>query len=310
MTFNIQQRDLILDLLEDSTDPLDPRADVRGDQTEPIFVKNLENVQGDERDVILFSLAFSTDPETGKLPLNFGPLSQTGGERRLNVAITRARRQVVLFASFDPSDIDLARTAAVGTRHLRAYCEMAASGVGRLGDLSSTRRTSAGTGSARRSPPRSAARGHEVVTGHGLSDFTVDIAVRVPGAPRWQVAVMLDGPQWSARPTVADRDSAPPFCCGIMGWPEMLRFWLPAWIRDRATTLDRVDAAVRAAVDAEAQAAAERVAAQEAAAAAEAAQEAVAAAEADHEEAAAAAEQPAPPEANPRRRPKRSSRGM
>ncbi|SNS94655.1 AAA domain-containing protein [Asanoa hainanensis] len=279
VTFNVQQRDLILDLLEDSTDPL-VRERMSEDETEPIFVKNLENVQGDERDVILFSLAFSTNPETGKLPLNFGPLSQTGGERRLNVAITRARRQVVLFSSFDPGDIDLARTTAIGTRHLRAYCELAASGVDRLGDLSSTRRQ-------RRDRIREEVaaairtRGHEVITGHGLSDFTVDIAVRVPGAPRWQVAVILDGPQWSARPTVADRDSAPAYLRGIMGWPELVRFWLPAWVRDRAAILDRVDAAVERAVGAQARAAAEARTAAEAqlAAAARAALEAAAAEE-------------------------------
>ncbi|WP_203718370.1 DUF4011 domain-containing protein [Asanoa siamensis] len=248
VTFNVQQRDLILDLLEDGTDPLIKQR-MADDQTEPIFVKNLENVQGDERDAILFSLAFSPSPETGQLPLNFGPLSQTGGERRLNVAITRARRQVVLFASFDPSHIDLARTTAAGTRHLRAYCEMAAAGVERLGDLSSTRHQ-------RRDRIRDEvaaairARGHEVVTGHGLSDFTVDIAVRVPGAPRWQVAVILDGPQWSARPTVADRDSAPVLLRDIMGWPEVVRFWLPAWIRERSALLKRVDEAVSRAASA------------------------------------------------------------
>ncbi|MEU1966397.1 DUF4011 domain-containing protein [Micromonospora sediminicola] len=242
VTFNIQQRDLILNLLEDSGDPI-VREHLSGAVTEPIFVKNLENVQGDERDVVLFSLAFSTNPETGQLPLNFGPLSQVGGERRLNVAITRARRQVVLYSSFDPSDIDLSRTSAVGTQHLRAYCEMAAAGPDRLGDLATDR-------AERRNRIRDEVtaalrdRGHEVRTAHGLSDFTVDIAVRRPGSPRWQVAVMLDGPEWSARPTVADRDSAPALLRQIMGWSEVVRFWLPAWIRDRATLLDRVDEAV------------------------------------------------------------------
>ncbi|WBC08350.1 DUF4011 domain-containing protein [Micromonospora sp. WMMA1947] len=242
VTFNIQQRDLILNLLEDSGDPL-VRDRLSADAAEPIFVKNLENVQGDERDVVLFSLAFSTNPDNGQLPLNFGPLSQTGGERRLNVAITRARRQVVLFSSFDPSDIDLTRTSAVGTQHLRAYCEMAAAGVDRLGDLTADH-------AERRNRVRDEVaaalreRGHEVRTGHGLSDFTVDIAVRRPGAPRWQVAVMLDGPDWSARPTVADRDGAPALLRTIMGWPEVVRFWLPAWIHDRAALLDRVDEAV------------------------------------------------------------------
>ncbi|MEV1142276.1 DUF4011 domain-containing protein [Micromonospora sp. NPDC049799] len=239
VTFNIQQRDLILNLLEDSADPI-IREHLSAAVGEPIFVKNLENVQGDERDVVLFSLAFSTNPETGQLPLNFGPLSQAGGERRLNVAITRARRQVVLFSSFDPSDIDLSRTSAVGTQHLRAYCEMAAAGADRLGDLATDR-------TERRSRIRDEVaaalrdRGHEVRTSHGLSDFTVDIAVRRPGSPRWQVAVMLDGPEWSARPTVADRDSAPALLRTIMGWPEVVRFWLPAWIHGRSALLDRVD---------------------------------------------------------------------
>ncbi|MBW6439258.1 DUF4011 domain-containing protein [Actinoplanes hulinensis] len=242
VTFNLPQRDLILNMLEESTDPLirDMMSDSR---REPIFVKNLENVQGDERDVILFSLAFSTDPETGRLPLNLGPLSRAGGERRFNVAITRARRQVVLFASFDPADIDLARTSSVGTQHLRAYCEMAAAGVESLGDLSTTRRHNRD----RIREEVAAAleeRGFEVTTCHGLSDFTVDIAVRAAGAARWQVAVMLDSPQWGRRPTVADRDDAPGLLSAIMGWPEVVRFWLPAWIRDRSQVLDAIGGAV------------------------------------------------------------------
>ncbi|MEU4477764.1 DUF4011 domain-containing protein [Micromonospora sp. NPDC023966] len=259
VTFNIQQRDLILNLLEESTDPI-IREQLSGAVAEPIFVKNLENVQGDERDVVLFSLAFSTNPETGQLPLNFGPLSQSGGERRLNVAITRARRQVVLFSSFNPSDIDLSRTSAIGTQHLRAYCEMAAAGADRLGDLTTDR-------AERRSRIRDEVaaalrdRGHEVHTSHGLSDFTVDLAVRRPGSARWQVAVMLDGPEWSARPTVADRDLAPALLRTIMGWPEVVRFWLPAWIHDRSALLDRVDDAVARADAPEPPAPAEAVAA-------------------------------------------------
>jgi hypothetical protein len=242
ITFNIQQRDLILDLLEESPDEA-VRGHMSEAVTEPIFVKNLENVQGDERDVVLFSLAFSTNPETGQLPLQFGPLIQAGGERRLNVAITRARRQVVLFASFDPHDIDLARTSSLGLQHLRAYSEMAVSGIARLGDITTVR---AVTRDRIRDEVAAGirARGHEVQTNHGLSDFSVDIAVRAAGSPRWQVAVMLDGPAWSRRPTVADRDGAPTLLRTIMGWSEVVRFWLPAWIHDRSDLLDRIDATV------------------------------------------------------------------
>jgi hypothetical protein len=219
-------------------------------EAEPIFVKNLENVQGDERDLILFSLAFSTNPETGQLPLNFGPLSQAGGERRLNVAITRARRQVLLFASFDPSDIDLSRTTATGTQHLRAYCEMADAGVDRLGEATSGRGT--GRDLIRDEVAEAVrARGYEVRTGYGLSDFAVDLAVRVPGSDRWQVAVMLDGQAWSGRPTVADRDGAPTLLRTVMGWPQVIRFWLPSWIQDRTVLLNKIDSAISRAVAAE-----------------------------------------------------------
>src|SRR4051794_8128308 len=99
VTFNAPQRTLIEGLLRDAGDERLVEALDRTDG-EGLFVKNLENVQGDERDVVFFSTAFSPDAR-GRLPLNFGPLNRVGGERRLNVAITRARRQVVVFSSFD-----------------------------------------------------------------------------------------------------------------------------------------------------------------------------------------------------------------
>ena len=93
ITFNAQQRDLIENLLRDAGDDRILQA---LDEPDGLFVKNLENVQGDERDTILFSVAFSAN-DKGVVPLNFGPLSRPGGERRLNVAVTRARREVVLY---------------------------------------------------------------------------------------------------------------------------------------------------------------------------------------------------------------------
>lgn len=239
ITFNVQQRDLLLNLVEESTDTRIQAALAR-DDGEALFVKNLENVQGDERDVILFSLAFSIDPKTGQLPLNFGPLSNQGGERRLNVAITRARNQVILFSSFDPKDIDLARTKALGTRHLRAYLEQAAAGVGISGDVISRKnvhldRVAEEVASALRE------RGHEVAPHFGLSHFTVDLAVRRACSERWSVAVLLDGQAWARRPTVADRDAAPQLLDKLMGWPAVCRVWLPQWINDRDTVLARIE---------------------------------------------------------------------
>jgi len=238
VTFNVQQRDLILNLLEESEDALTQDALTR-DDGEALFVKNLENVQGDERDSILFSLAFSKDPDTGRLPLNFGPLSQQGGERRLNVAITRARSSVVLFSSFDPKDIDLARTTAVGTAHLRAYLEMAADGV--RSATGSTDASSSGDGRVLEDIASALeARELEVARRVGLSEFTVDLAVRAPGRERWQVAVLLDGPGWATRPTVADRDGAPRLLPALMGWSAYAMVWLPEWIRDREAVVERI----------------------------------------------------------------------
>ncbi|WP_210492100.1 DUF4011 domain-containing protein [Patulibacter sp. SYSU D01012] len=260
VTFNAQQQTLVQNLLEDSGDPL-VAAQLRPDATEGIFVKNLENVQGDERDVILFSTAFSKRPEGGPLPMNFGPITAQGGEKRLNVAVTRARRKVVLFTSFDPSDIDLSRTSSRGMAHLRGYLEMAANGAAAM---AAPQRSVVGhdvIGGAIAEALRG--RGYEVEANYGLSDFSLDLVVREAGAERWQAAIVLDGPGWAKRPTVADRDLTPGLLEPLMGWGASLRVWLPEWLDAPDAVLDRVDAAINAAKE---RAEAERVRLAEAAA--------------------------------------------
>jgi hypothetical protein len=244
--FNIQQRDLILNKLEDSSDLLVQRA-LTAEAGRDLFVKNLENVQGDERDTILFSLAFSIDQKTGLLPLNFGPLNLAGGERRLNVAVTRARRAVVLFASFDPSDIDLRRSSARGIADLKRYLEFADSRTLGLGDGGGTPVGAPAAGGGSFVDDLALAirgLGYETSTALGLSSFKVDIAVRKPGDDDWRVAVIVDGAGWAARPTVSDRDGSPQLLVDLMGWPAVARVWLPAWLRDRDGVLDRIRAAV------------------------------------------------------------------
>lgn len=257
VTFNAQQRDLILNLLEESDDPLIARQ-LREEADEGLFVKNLENVQGDERDTILFSIAFSRRPDGGPLPLNFGPLSGPGGEKRLNVAVTRARRKVVLFASFDPADIDLSRTSSRGLADLRAYLELAAYGPETL-----PRRAVAGDEGDRIRDAIAEAlreRGYEVACDYGLSDFSVDLAVKRPDSERWQIAIVLDGPRWARRDSVVDRDLTPLLLESMMGWSASMRLWLPEWIADPEAALRRVDAAIAAAeeLDEEREAAGER----------------------------------------------------
>jgi hypothetical protein len=251
VTFNAQQRDLIENLLRDSDDD---RLLQALDEPDGLFVKNLENVQGDERDTILFSVAFSAN-DKGVVPLNFGPVSKPGGERRLNVAITRARREVVLYASFDPAALRAEETTQVGTKHLKAYLEMAAHGVEAM------------NGDGHRQPvidrhrddiaAALRAAGLPVDTDVGLSDFRVDLVIGDLDAPQQPlVAVLLDGPSWYARRTVADRDGLPiEVLANLLHWPAVERVWMPEWLQQRSETIARlrkvVDEAKRRVVEPE-----------------------------------------------------------
>ena len=240
ITFNAPQRDLIDNLLRDAGDD---RLLQALDEPDGLFVKNLENVQGDERDTILFSVAFSKNSR-GVLPLNFGPLSRPGGERRLNVAITRARREVVLYASFDPSELRAEETTQIGTKHLKAYLAMAHRGTDSLADDGQRQpvidRHRDEIAAALR------AEGFKVMTDVGLSDFRIDLEIFDPDDPAQPlVAVLLDGEEWSSRNTVADRDGLPvDVLQNLMNWPCVERVWMPEWLSHRDATLARLREAV------------------------------------------------------------------
>ena len=124
VTFNISQQHLIDDLLNEAC-AKDPALEKWAfGSEEPLFIKNLENVQGDERDVILFSIGFGPD-ENGKIYMNFGPLNREGGWRRLNVAVSRARCEMMVFSAMRSDQLDLNRTKAEGVAALRRFLEYA-----------------------------------------------------------------------------------------------------------------------------------------------------------------------------------------
>lgn len=240
VTFNLQQRALIESLLRDTEDPRIIKA--LDEDPEGLFVKNLENVQGDERDVILFSTGFSKN-DKGYLPLNFGPLNRAGGERRLNVAVTRARRQVIVFSSFSPSELRAEETSSVGIKHLRSYLDLAEHGTGAL--PYDGRRTIAVDLHREEIADALRDRGYAVATDVGLSDFKVDISVASLDTPdRPYMAILLDSPAWAARRTAGDRDGLPgDVLTRMMRWPSVQRVWLPAWIKDRDAVLDKLEKA-------------------------------------------------------------------
>lgn len=246
VTFNLQQRTYIEGLIRDSDNDRMLQALEERDG-EGLFVKNLENVQGDERDVILFSTAFSAN-DKGVLPLNFGPLTRAGGERRLNVAVTRARRQVVLYSSFAPGDLRVGETQSVGVKHLHAYLELADRGPDTWAAGSAAVRTRQ---DRHRDDVAEAlrARGLTVTTDVGLSDFRIDLTLASgedPDVPL--VAVLLDGSEWAARRTVSDRDGLPTQVLrDMMRWPAVERVWMPAWVDRREEVLDHLCEVVRSA---------------------------------------------------------------
>lgn len=226
VTMNAKQMDLITTLLEESDDPLIaermPGEGVAPDKT--IFVKNLENVQGDERDVILMSVGFSKTLLNDRLPLNFGPLNRQGGQRRLNVAVTRARTAVVVFASFDPEDMQLTKNSAQGLQDLRDYLLLARDGVKLNGSTHADRQEILLRDLLAKALRK---RGWEVESDYGLSAYKVDIALRKPGQENWQFALIMDSQRWANLATVTDRELTPLFLEQKLGWIQTIRVYTP-----------------------------------------------------------------------------------
>ncbi|MBX3077964.1 MAG: DUF3320 domain-containing protein [Cryobacterium sp.] len=244
VTFNRPQQRLIQTMLVETEDPVVLKAIDKELTPEAVTIWNLETVQGSERDVMLFSVAFSKD-SSGKLSRNFGPLNNVGGQRRLNVAVTRARRQLIVFCSFDPEDLR-SEGLAEGLQHLERYLRIARDGFESDGALS-TRRPSAPDRHRDEIVAALQARGLRAAANVGLSEFKVDIAV-ASSAPvgEWSVGILTDGPAWRARKTVSDRDSLPlSLLAERMGWPAVTRVWTPDWLRDSGAVLDHIVELVR-----------------------------------------------------------------
>jgi len=196
---------------------------------EPFFIKNLENVQGDERDTILFSICYGKD-KRGQFYMNFGPLGLSGGERRLNVAVTRAKCNIKLIGSILPSEIDLNRARSEGARMLRAYIEYARKGASLLRPA---------TGSAATEDPfrEVVARfleehGYRVHRGVGCSDYKLDIGVEDPEHPGdFLAGIQCDGPAYAQSKTARDRDHLRLTVLRNMGW-TLYRVWSTQWVRN------------------------------------------------------------------------------
>ena len=208
---------------------------------EKIFVKNLENVQGDERDRIIFSVGFSKDQD-GRLSLNFGALNQQGGERRLNVAITRSRvnRQVV--SSIHYYDIDLNRTDSIGRKRLRGYLEYAEKGTRLTLSVKQDER-------GNKSPFEEdiyqtlVSHGYLVDCQVGCSGYRIDFGVKHPTKNIYVLAIECDGANYHSAKNARDRNRLREQILEGKGW-KFYRIWSTDWFRDRKNEEARLFAAV------------------------------------------------------------------
>ncbi|MGE0190823.1 MAG: DUF3320 domain-containing protein [Planctomycetota bacterium] len=247
VTFSTPQRDAVLDAL-DALRAKTPRFDDRFDPAhpEPVFVKNLESVQGDERDVILFSVGYGPD-EDGVFRLHLGPLVAPGGDRRLNVAITRARRQVTVYSSVLPEAIDLDRSPARGVALLKAYLETARRGLAAPPPEIGSATPRAGLAGALVAALREEGAAGEV--GVGASALAVDLALADPAHPaRYEVAVLTDDGRAAARMPVRDREHGRPAMLERLGWC-VRRVWSPDVVRGPASERARLLKALEGACD-------------------------------------------------------------
>ncbi|MBK8003910.1 MAG: DUF559 domain-containing protein [Gemmatimonadetes bacterium] len=236
-TFNLRQQSEINEALE-RLRRSDPSLDefLSRDRDEPFFVKNLENIQGDERDVIFLSVGYGRTAD-GTFSLNFGPLNRENGKRRLNVLVSRARRRMEVFSSIQAADIDLSRVQTEGPRLLRNFLEFAATGRIQRAEV---------TGGEAESPFEDEVRrmlqdnGYIADAQVGVGKYRIDIGVRVASRPGVYIAgVECDGAAYHSSPCARDRDRLRQSVLESRGW-QIIRIWSTDWFKDRQGTTQRL----------------------------------------------------------------------
>lgn len=251
VAFSMAQQNLIEDVLMEAISgnkELEHRA---FDAEEPIFIKNLENVQGDERDVILFSVGYGPD-KNGNVSMNFGPLNNRGGERRLNVAVSRARYEMIVFSTLSADQIDLSRSKAAGVEGLRKFLKYAETGELATDNIASgtIKPESMLTSNAQvKTLAQDVAeainqRGYETTTGVGRSQFKVDVAVIDPSNPeRYLLGILIDGRERYSTCIARDRELSQPQVLQGLGW-KVFRLWAVDWMMHRERVITELKKAI------------------------------------------------------------------
>lgn len=254
VTFNSEQQSLIENLLDAarSSNPHVEWAFSSESTLEPVFVKNLETVQGDERDVILFSITYGPD-QGNHVTMNFGPLNRDGGERRLNVTMTRARSEMLVFSTLSPDRIDLSRTQARAVADLKHFLEYAERGPaalgaavhGSLGDFESPFESAVARGLRD--------KGWSVHPQVGVSAYRIDLGVVHPDKPGIYLAgVECDGAMYHSSAYARERDKVRQSVLEGLGW-TLFRVWSTDWWTHRTKALDTLHEALERQLEADRQ---------------------------------------------------------
>lgn len=248
VAFSVAQRDLIqleVELLRRRSPQLEAFF-TDANPTEPFFVKNLENVQGDERDCILISIGYGRN-ESGRVARDFGPVNRDGGERRLNVLISRAKMAMEVFCNFRADELELNAGASHGVRALKHFLKYAQTRELDVVETSHWKAESPFEGEVIRALEE---RGHRVEAQVGTAGYFIDIAVKDPDSPgRYLLAIECDGAAYHGARSARDRDRLRQSVLEGLGW-RFHRIWSTDWFRDSRKELDRIAAAIDAAREA------------------------------------------------------------
>lgn len=223
VTFSSVQQEVVEDLLQDFFAEHKDLELINAENPEPIIVKNLENIQGDERDVILFSVCYGPDKE-GKMYYRFGPINNAGGEKRLNVAVSRARYEMIVFASFEPELLSAMKTDSRGAQDLYSFLRYAKYGADSLA-IENINAAEFNVGIEAHIAEGLRQRGYNVKTNVGKSSFRVDVGVvDSQNENRYLLGIVCDSYSYENASTSRDRNVVQPSVLKGLGW-NIMRIW-------------------------------------------------------------------------------------
>ncbi|AIJ05837.1 hypothetical protein JH146_0994 [Methanocaldococcus bathoardescens] len=258
ITFNAEQRDLIYEMFDKKAMENDEFRELyekslnlkKDGEDVGLFVRNIENVQGDERDIIIFSTGYAKDKD-GKLRYNFGPLNRAGGENRLNVAITRAKEKVIIITSIEPEELKVENTKNEGPKLLKKYLQYAKAIANNdyataeiilksLCNVDKVKELKFDSPFEEDVYNELTKRGYIVDTQVGCSRYRIDLAIKHPKEDRYILGIECDGATYHSSRSAKERDLYRQKFLEMKGW-KIIRIWSRNWWKDKEKEIERIE---------------------------------------------------------------------